>query len=157
MAALEVGTRAPEFQLPTSQGQVAGISELIGEKEYLILAFFPKARSSVCSAELAMLEEFRYELEGMGAALAAISVDSADELTSWAEDADFTFPLLSDAEPKGAVAESYGVLNSSGVSERALFILDADHTVVYSYLSPMKENPGVDRLFKALEEIDGET
>jgi peroxiredoxin len=156
MPILEVGSRAPEFELPTSQGQMATISQLRGDREYLILAFFPKARTSVCGAELAMLDEFRHELEDMGAVVVALSVDPVEELTSWAQEAGFSIPLLSDADPKGAVAESYGVMNPSGVSERALFIVDASDTIVYSYLSPMKENPGVDRLLRALEEMEEE-
>ncbi len=156
MAALEIGAKAPDFELPASGGDKMGLADLIDEDDYLILAFFPKARTSVCGAQLAMLDEFRDDLAGMGAALAAISVDSIEDLEAWAQDEEFGFPLLSDASPKGAVAASYGVMSTVGVAERALFIVDTDCTIVYSYVSPMKENPGVDRLFKALENMEEE-
>jgi alkyl hydroperoxide reductase subunit AhpC len=64
------------------------------------------------------------------------------------------FPLLADFEPKGAVARLYGVYQSeAGVSERALFVIDAEGVIRWSYLSPIGINPGADGILEALENL----
>jgi peroxiredoxin len=63
-------------------------------------------------------------------------------------------PLLADFEPKGEVARNYGVYQSSnGVSERALYVIDADGTIRWAYLSPVGINPGADGILGALEQL----
>ena len=66
-------------------------------------------------------------------------------------------PLLSDFEPKGEVARSYGVYRKKdGVSERALFVIDEQGIIRWSYVSPIGVNPGADGVFDALEELDSQ-
>jgi len=63
--------------------------------------------------------------------------------------------LLADFEPKGAVARSYGVYRSDeGTSERALFVIDANGVISWSYLSPSGINPGADGILRALEALE---
>jgi alkyl hydroperoxide reductase subunit AhpC len=62
--------------------------------------------------------------------------------------------LLADFEPKGAVARLYGVYRESdGTSERALFVIDADGVIHWSYVSPVDVNPGAEGILFALEEL----
>ena len=64
-------------------------------------------------------------------------------------------PDLSDFEPKGAVAHSYPAYRQQdGFSERALFIIDAQGVIRWSYLSPLEVNPGADGVFDALQALD---
>jgi len=64
------------------------------------------------------------------------------------------FPLLADFEAKGAVARLYGVYRESdGTSERALFVIDADGVIHWSYVSPVDVNPGAEGILSALEEL----
>ena len=64
------------------------------------------------------------------------------------------FPLLADFEPKGEVARKYHAYRSSeGVSERALFVLDRQGTIAWSYCSPIAVNPGADGILDALERL----
>ena len=65
------------------------------------------------------------------------------------------FPLLSDFEPKGAVARSFGAYRKQeGVCERALFVLDSEGVIRWSYLSPIDVNPGADGILQALEGLE---
>jgi peroxiredoxin len=82
-----------------------------------------------------------------------ISVDSHYTQRAFAKANGITFPLLADFHPKGAVAERYGVMRSDGMTERALFIVDSQRRVRYSYLSELRTNPGADRLLEALESM----
>ena len=65
--------------------------------------------------------------------------------------------LLADFEPKGAVAKMYGVYRRpDGTSERALFVLDAQGMIRWSYVSPVGINPGADGILTALEALKTE-
>ena len=66
--------------------------------------------------------------------------------------------LLSDFEPKGAVARQYGAYREEdGTTERALFVLDADGIIRWSYCSPIAVNPGADGILSALESFAEKT
>jgi peroxiredoxin len=64
------------------------------------------------------------------------------------------FPLLADFEPKGNVAKKYGVYrDKEGITERALFVIDSDGIIRWSYVSPLGVNPGADGILTALESL----
>jgi hypothetical protein len=89
-----------------------------------------------------------------GAELLGISVDGVWCHAAFARDRNLRFPLLSDFEPKGAVSRACGAYRTAdGTSERALFVLDSDGVIRWSYLSPIDVNPGVDGILKALESL----
>ena len=154
MAALEVGTKAPGFELKAAQGDSVRLSDLLGEGKYVILAFYPAAWSPTCGEEMTLFQEFFDEFERLSAKVVGISVDNVWAVQAWAKSKSITLPLLCDFHPKGAVAEQYGVMRDDGVSERALFIIDGQGVIRYSYVSPIADNPGVDRLFDVLEELE---
>ena len=70
---------------------------------------------------------------------------------AFAKDRKLRFPLLSDFEPKGEVARAYDVYRGEGVSERALFVIDREGMIRWSYVSPIGVNPGADGILEALE------
>ena len=129
------------------------LSDFLEEGKYVIMAFYPAAWSPVCGDEMTLFQEFLDEFEALNAKLVGISVDNVWAVQAWAETKGITFPLLCDFHPKGAVAQQYGVMRDDGVSERALFIVDPEGIIQYSHMSPITENPGVDRLFGALESL----
>jgi peroxiredoxin len=64
------------------------------------------------------------------------------------------FPLLSDFEPKGDVARKYHAYRANeGVSEPALFVLDRQGTIAWSYCSPIAVNPAADGILDVLEKL----
>jgi peroxiredoxin len=73
---------------------------------------------------------------------------------AFAKDRNLHFPLLADFEPKGEVARAYHVYRANaGTSERALYVIDADGIVRWSYVSPVGVNPGADGILRALESL----
>ena len=69
-------------------------------------------------------------------------------------DRHFHFPLLADFEPKGAVSKAYGAYREEdGTSARALFVVDSEGVIRWSYLSPVGVNPGADGILQALERL----
>jgi peroxiredoxin len=94
----------------------------------------------------------RPEFQKYGAEVLGISVDGAWCHKAFAEHRSIHFPLLSDFEPKGEVAKSYGANRyTQGVCERALFVIDKDGVFFWSYLSRIAINPGADGILDALE------
>jgi peroxiredoxin len=84
-----------------------------------------------------------------------VSVDGIWCHLAFAQDRNLHFPLLADFEPKGDVSRRYGVYRSQdGTSERALYVIDADGIVRWSYVSPVGVKPGADGILRALESLE---
>ena len=150
---LKNGTPAPDFELYSTPDQTVKLSELKGEK--VILAFYPADWSPVCSDELNIYNEALRLFTKHHAQLLAISVDSKWSHAAFSENHKFHFPLLADFEPKGAVAKLYEVYDKKeGLCERALYLIDEEGIIRWSYLSPVGINPGVDGVLDALDELD---
>ncbi|MEK7954494.1 peroxiredoxin [Luteolibacter soli] len=150
--ALPTGDEAPDFSLRSTPDQWVTLSEFRGQS--VILAFYPADWSPVCGDQMALYNEILPEFQKLGAALVGISVDGTWCHAAFAKDRKLHFPLLADFEPKGAVARSYGVYrDKDGVSERALFVIDADGIIHWSHVSPVGVNPGAASILSALEEL----
>ena len=88
------------------------------------------------------------------AELLGISVDGVWSHLAFSKDRNLHFPLLSDFEPKGSVARKYGVYRQQdGTTERALFVIDSEGVIRWSYVSPIGINPGAEGILKALESL----
>lgn len=149
---LQPGTQAPDFCLQVTADQKLSLSELKGRP--VILAFYPADWSPVCGDEMALFNEILPEFRKFHAQLLGISVDGNWCHTAFAENRKLHFPLLSDFEPKGAVAKAYGAFREKdGYCERALFVIDKNGVITWSYLSPVAENPGADGILEALEKL----
>jgi len=132
--------------------QFISLSELRGRP--VILVFYPADWSPVCGDEVAFYNELLQEFQRYNAVLLGISVDGYWCHSAFAQERKLRFPLLSDFEPKGEVARSYGAYRQQdGFSERALFVIDAEGTIRWSYLSPLNVNPGAEGILDALEAL----
>lgn len=153
--ALQPGTKAPDFELNATPDQKVSLSEFRGRP--VVLIFYPADWSPVCSDEVALFNEVLPELKQFDAELLGISVDSAWCHTAFAREEKLHFSLLADFEPKGAVARQYGAYyEKDGVAERALFVIDREGTIYWSYISPLGVNPGADGVIRALESLEEE-
>jgi peroxiredoxin len=149
---LGAGASAPDFKLRSTPDQFVALSDLRGSP--VILAFYPADWSPVCGDQMALYNEILPEFRRLKANLLGISVDGAWCHSAFAKDRKLHFPLLSDFEPKGAVARDYGAYRTQdGFCERALFVLDSEGTIRWSYLSPIGVNPGADGTLAALEDL----
>lgn len=147
---LPPGAHAPAFTLPVTADQTASLADFAGQT--VILAFYPADWSPVCGDQLALYNELGAEFKKHGAVLLGISVDGVWCHGAFSQSRSLHFRLLSDFEPKGAVARSYGAYRElEGISERALFVIDGDGVIRWSYQSPIAVNPGADGILEALE------
>ena len=149
---LQKGAPAPDFELSSTPDQRLRLSELVGKN--VILAFYPADWSPVCSDQMALYNASLKFFNRYNAQLLGISVDGKWCHAAFSADRKLHFPLLADFEPKGAVARLYGVYDEKeGGCQRALFVLDEQHSIRWSYLSPIGINPGADGILDALEEM----
>ena len=149
---LPAGTPAPDFRLQATPDQTVELNKLRGQP--VVLAFYPADWSPVCGDQMTLYNELLSEFQNLGARLLGISVDGVWCHAAFSQNRKLHFPILADFEPKGAVARLYGVYREKdGTSERALFVIDANGVISWSYVSPIEVNPGAEGILSALEEL----
>jgi peroxiredoxin len=152
---LPAGTSAPDFTLKAAPDRTLSLSELRGKP--VVIAFYPADWSPVCGDQMALYNEVLPDFQEEGAHLLGISVDSVWCHKAFSQARNLHFDLLADFEPKGAVSSAYGAYrNGDGFSERALFVVDANGIIQWSYLSPVGVNPGADGILNALASLTDE-
>ena len=133
---IEIGQEAPDFTLKDQAGTEVQLSSFRGGRA-VALVFYPFTFTGVCEGELCEIRDNPGAFETAGAQVLAISCDTRHAQRVWAEQEGYTFPLLSDFWPHGAVAQAYGVFNDApGCANRATFVLDSDGTVTSTFSSP---------------------
>ena len=150
--ALSTGTLAPTFELRSTPDQSVRLGDFSGRR--LIMAFYPADWSPVCTDQMALYNEILPVFQELDAALVGISIDHAWCHAAFAQSRNLHFPLLADFQPKGEVAQAYGVYDDEiGMSERALFVIDEEGVIRWSHVSPIGVNPGADGILAALESM----
>ena len=147
---LAIGDVAPDFELKDQHGRSVRLSSLRGKKAALVV-FYPWAFSGVCGGELQALEEQQDEILGDDVVLLTISTDPMYALRAFADQHGFSFPLLSDFWPHGAVASAYGVLSQQvGIALRGTFLVDRDGVVRWSIVNDIPDARDIDDYKKAI-------
>lgn len=130
---VEIGQEAPDFELRSSTGDTVKLSQYRGEKAVAIV-FIPFAFTGVCQGELCELRDDIARYDSADVQVVAISCDTAPTLKKWAEEQGYTFPVLADFWPHGAVAQAYGVFNDKlGCAMRGTFVVDKNGVLVDSF------------------------
>jgi peroxiredoxin len=161
---LTVGTKAPDFTLPTKTAEgpkQIRLSDNFGKKNTLLL-FFPMAFTGVCTTEMCEVSRGLNAYANLNAAVYGISGDNPFAQEAWAQKEKITVPLLSDYEHK--VAQAYGVaydsflpqmnLGMSGVAKRAAFIIDKNGVIQYAESSDdARQLPNFEKIKAKLAEL----
>ncbi|MDO5684054.1 MAG: redoxin domain-containing protein [Propionibacteriaceae bacterium] len=123
MTALAVGDQVDSFDGVNQFGQ----SVTIASGSAWLIFFYPFAFTGICSSELRSLEEMRRPLREFGVRAAAVSCDSMFALRVFSDAEHFSFDLVSDHWPHGAIAERFGVFDARrGCALRGSFLIDAE-------------------------------
>ena len=132
---VSVGDTAPDFTLRNQHGEEVTLSSFRGDRAVLVV-FFPFAFSGICTGELCEIRDDLSAFENDDVQVLAVSCDPMHSLRAWAEDQKYTFPLLTDFWPHGAVVNAYGVFNArSGGAVRATFLVDTEGVVRWSVVN----------------------
>ena len=130
---LQVGDKAPDFKLKSTELKEVSLSDFVGKK--VVLHFFPLAFTGVCTTQLCtMRDNFGY-YEGLNAQVLGVSVDSPFTLAKFKEEQAYQFPLLSDfnkeaAQAYGALYEDF--LGLKGIAKRSAFVIDEEGKIIYA-------------------------
>ena len=150
---VKVGSRAPNFTLPSVSGERITLSQYRGRKN-VVLSFVPAAWTPVCSDQWPGYNIIRDLFEEHDAILLGITVDNIPTLHAWtAQMGELWFPVLSDFWPHGKVTNTYGILRSDGMSERALFVIDKQGIIRYIDVHNINLRPPLDALIEELEKL----
>lgn len=132
--ALEIGQKAPDFALVSSDKETVSLDNYSGKN--LLLLFFPMAFTGVCTAELCSTRDNIAVYNNADAEVLAVSVDSPFTLGKFKEDNSLNFTLASDfnkvaSEAYGSLYEEF-VLGLKGVSKRSAFVIDKEGVIQYA-------------------------
>lgn len=121
---LSVGDLAPDFEIKDQHGQLVKLSSFRGDKN-VVITFYPFSFTGTCTGELCALRDDLGSFQNEKVQLLAISCDSQFSQRVFAEKERYTFPVLSDFWPHGAVAKAYGVFDEKkGCALRGSFVID---------------------------------
>ena len=130
MSSVDVGTQAPDFTLVDQDRTPVTLSASRGRP--VVLAFFPGAFSSTCTAELCTFNNSMSRLNAANAQVYGISVDTFFALKAFRDSQHLAFPLLSDFNKE--VIRLYDVffedmIGLKGLAKRAVFVIDKDGVI----------------------------
>ena len=147
---VKVGDKAPGFTLPAVSGKKVSLSRYRGRKN-VVLSFVPAAFTPVCSKQWPGYNISQEVFEQNDAVLLGITTDNVPSMHAWTVSmGGLDFEALSDFWPHGKVASSYGVLRSSGTTERALFVIDKQGVLRYIDVHDINKRPPLEDLAAAL-------
>lgn len=119
---LEVGSRAPSFRGRDQHGRELTLEDLIA-KGSLVLYFYPKDFTPICTREACAFRDYYEELREHGAQVVGVSVDGGESHKRFAARYQIPFPLLSDEDK--TIQRAYGALMAFGLlSKRVTFVID---------------------------------
>lgn len=148
---IAVGEGAPDFALDSHRGGKVTLSGFRGRKR-VVIAFHPLAWTPVCANQMRSYESEKDWFDAHDTHVLGISVDAVPSKSEWARSlGGISYDLLSDFHPHGGVAEAYGVLRDGGISERAIFVVDKDGTIVFSKVYDIPTLPDNAEVRKVIE------
>ncbi|MFF7351262.1 MULTISPECIES: peroxiredoxin [Streptomyces] len=151
--AIQVGDKAPDFELKDNHGRTVKLSELRGEKN-VVLLFYPFAFTGVCTGELCEVRDNLPKFADRETQVLAVSNDSIHTLRVFAEQEGLEYPLLSDFWPHGNVSRAYGVFDEDkGCAVRGTFIIDKEGVVRWTVVNGLPDARDLSDYVKALDTL----
>ncbi|HEX4147534.1 MAG TPA: peroxiredoxin [Pirellulales bacterium] len=127
MSGIQTGDRAPQFTGTTQTGQQISLSDYLGKKA-VVLYFYPKDNTSVCTAQACSFRDSYEDFAHAGAVVVGVSSDSVDSHRGFAEQQRLPFPLISDAD--GSLRKAFGVPRTLGLFPgRVTYVIDREGIV----------------------------
>ena len=151
MTLLDVGDRAPDFELKGSDGEMHKLSDYRGQP--VVLMFYPSDFSTTCTKEHGAMCDQLPVLAKSDTVVLGISVDSWHSHKAFAEAREIGYLLLSDFHPRGAVGRMYGVYDAEkGTHNRSTFVIDLDGRVAHIQNNERNEVPDMEEIVEAVKE-----
>ncbi|MGW0764581.1 peroxiredoxin [Streptomyces sp. NPDC002676] len=151
--AIQVGDKAPDFELKDNHGRSVKLSDFRGDKN-VVLLFYPFAFTGVCTGELCELRDNLPKFSDRETQVLAVSNDSMHTLRVFADQEGLEYPLLSDFWPHGNVSRAYGVFDEGkGCAVRGTFIIDKEGVVRWTVMNGLPDARDLNEYVKALDTL----
>jgi peroxiredoxin len=151
--AIAVGQAAPDFVLKDQSQKEVKLSDFAGKKK-VVLVFYPLDWSPVCTNEHACFVNDMKDFEKLDAEVLGVSVDSVWSHKAYAEKMGIKYSLLADFQPRGAMADKYGVyLAEKGITGRAIVIVDKAGKVAWFKNYDIPTVPDIKEVASALAQV----
>lgn len=149
---LSPGNQAPDFCLASAPDQKLCLKDFLGKP--LVLVFYPADWSPLCE-DLDVCENILPQLLERDSALVGVSPDAPWSHLAFSNERKLHFPLLADFQPKGEVARKYGIYDeTSGLCDRAIFVIDQEGMISWSYLAPEGIKIKADAILNAVDALN---
>jgi peroxiredoxin len=155
--AIAVGQTAPDFLLKDQSQKEVKLSDFAGKKN-VVLVFYPLDWSPVCTNEHACFVNDMKQFEALDAEVLGVSVDSVWSHKAYAEKMGIKYSLLADFQPRGGMADKYGVfLAEKGITGRAIVIIDKRGKVAWIKNYDIPVVPDLKEVATALQQVKAAT
>ncbi len=154
---IAVGQAAPDFLLKDQNQKEVKLTDFAGKKN-VVLVFYPLDWSPVCTNEHACFVNDMKAFETLDAEVLGVSVDSVWSHKAYAEKMSIQYSLLADFQPRGAMAEKYGVfLAEKGITGRAIVIINKAGKVAWVKNYDIPVVPDLKEVSAALQKVKAAT
>ncbi|MCY4303814.1 MAG: thioredoxin-dependent thiol peroxidase [Aestuariivita sp.] len=150
---LNIGDKAPDFNLPCSDGTSVSLSQFSGHP--VVLFFYPRDDTPGCTTECINFSKVKDDFEATGAVLLGISKDSLHSHTKFIDKHQLSVPLLSDEN--GTTCEDYGVWKEKNMYgktymgiERSTFLIDSNG-IIYQIWRKVKVAQHVENVLNTVQ------
>jgi len=148
---VDVGSKAPNFTLPSQSGELVSFRDSLGEKP-VVLFFYPKDDTPGCTKEACTFRDEYEQFSELDTEVIGISSDSVDSHKSFAKKHNLPFTLLSDKGEK--VRRLYNVPNTFGLFPgRVTYVIDQEGIVRHVFSSQIGVERHVQEALEALHSI----
>jgi peroxiredoxin len=155
--AIAVGQAAPDFTLKDQSMKEVKLADFKGKKN-VVLVFYPLDWSPTCTNEHACFVNEMKQFETLDAQVLGVSVDSTWSHKAYAEKMGIKYPLLADFQPRGAMAEKYGVfMPDKGITGRAIAIVNKAGNVAWFKQYDIPVVPDLNEVATALAQVKAAT
>ncbi len=155
--AIAVGQPAPDFALKDQNQKEVKLADFKGKKN-VVLVFYPLDWSPTCTNEHTCFVNEMKQFETLDAEVLGVSVDSVWSHRAFAEKMGIKYPLLADFQPRGAMAEKYGVfLADKGITGRAIAIVNKAGNVAWFKQYDIPTVPDLKEVEQALGQVKAAT
>lgn len=152
---LPLGSKAPDFELPSETGETVRLSDVLKERA-VVLFFYPKDFTPGCTAESCAFRD-RYDIfTEAGAEVLGVSRDDVAKHRDFHEKYGLSFHVL--ADPDGRVHRLFRIKDSIPflLPGRETFVIDRDGVVRHHFASQIRATRHVDEALAVVRELAAE-
>lgn len=148
MPKLKVGDTAPDFVATTQDGSAIQLSDFVG-KRGLVLFFYPRDGTPVCTKEACAFRDSYEQFVEAGVEVIGVSSDSTESHQTFAREHNLSFPLISDEN--GSLRKLFGVPSTLGLFPgRVTYVIDKEGVIRLIFSAQFASDEHVQRALQAV-------